>query len=991
MTDESRSVLTRLSAVGGILAGLLGAAALTERTLKIGHGFEIAASTGICLLIAGATIACASLFPRFSAKASLCGGYCLLMIAGSALAGYGLDTRSAYTTILSSIVFVAIGAGLCRFGWKRLILNKTLWLTVLMGGGVAGVSLIMWAGVASDYRRAAPSSAVPNLMLFATFLRAAVVAIAVFLWRNSRDRLSRAETLNSSLHDKVAVRTAQLHAIFEAVQVGTWSYDLGSGNAVWEGKTNEIFGFSAGRTGIGIQQMLERIQSDDREKVADFVRRAAQITSEQGDDGVDLEFRVIWPDRSVHWVLARGGVSHFANGKAACLSGITLDITRLKDAELALQKSEASVRKLNEALEQRVRLQKRELVESEKRFRLMVEGLNDYAFFMLDTDGKVMSWNLGAERISGYLGAEIIGKHFSLLSTPEDVEHGHPQEELKLAAEKGQVEETGWMLRRDGSRFWANVVVTAVRDDAGELCGFSQLTRDITERKISNEQLEEQRRKAEESSQAKSQFLASMSHEIRTPMNAILGMADLLWDTEMDADQRHYVEIFRRAGATLMELINDILDLSKIESGRLELEKREFDAIAVANDVVELLLPKACDKKIGLRSRIAAGVSERVIGDAARLRQVLMNLAGNAIKFTNTGEVVVSVEPAEGGRPGELKFAVSDTGIGIPADKLSAIFEAFTQADASTTRNYGGTGLGLTISKRLVECMGGHLGVQSEPGAGSVFYFTSLFGTPEARPSIASLARSEQSGVSRSDVKNAKILVAEDSPDNRFLIQAYLKNAPYRVTIVPDGKAALQQVQQEEFDAVLMDIQMPVLDGLSATRAIREFELGQGRKPVPILAITANTHREDVQATRDAGCTGHLPKPISKAGLLRTLRELLNPDLLERSGQPSASNGSLTGNSEAPRYLSACRKELPEMVALLAASEFEQISTRGRNMKGAAHSYGFADLTDIGGKLEKSAQQGNAEAIDKQLLRLANYLDSFPNQAEQVPERQPVP
>ncbi len=984
MTDESRTALTRLSAVGGILAGLLGAAALTERTLRIGHGFGLAANTAVCLLIAGATIACASLFPRFSAKASLCGGYCLLIIAGSAIAGYGLDTHPAYSTILASVVFIAIGIGLCRFGWRRLILNKTLWLTVLMGVGVAGVSLLNWIAVASEYRRAAASSTVPNFMLFATFIKALVVAIAVFLWRNSRDRLSRAETLNNSLHDKVAVRTAQLHAIFEAVQVGTWSYDLASGNAVWEGKTNDILGFPAGRTGIGIQQMLERIHADDREKVADFVRRGAEITAQQGDAGVDLEFRVIWPDGSAHWVLARGGVSQFANGKAACLSGILLDITRLKDAELALQKSEASVRKLNEALEKRVRVQKRELIESEKRFRLMVEGLNDYAFFMLDTDGKVMSWNLGAERISGYLGAEIIGKHFSILSTPEDVEHGHPQEELKLAAEQGQFEETGWMVRRDGSRFWANVVVTAVRDDAGELCGFSQLTRDITERKISNEQLEEQRRKAEESSQAKSQFLASMSHEIRTPMNAILGMADLLWDTEMDADQRHYVEIFRRAGATLMELINDILDLSKIESGRLELEKREFDATAVANDVVELLLPKARDKQIGLKSRIAAGVSERVIGDAARLRQVLMNLAGNAIKFTNTGEVVVSVEPAEGGRPGELKFAVSDTGIGIPADKLSAIFEAFTQADASTTRNYGGTGLGLTISKRLVECMGGHLGVQSEPGVGSVFYFTSLFGTTVVPPS---LVRPEPNAVPRSEVKNAKILVAEDSPDNRFLIQAYLKNAPYKVSMVQDGKAALQSVQQEEFDAVLMDIQMPVLDGLSATRAIREFELEQGRKPVPILAITANTHREDVQATRDAGCTGHLPKPISKAGLLRTLRELLNPDLLERSEAPAPIPETLAGNSEAPRYLSACRKELPEMVALLAASDFEKISTRGRNMKGAAHSYGFADLTDIGGKLEKSAQQGNAEAIDKQLLRLANYLDSFPNQPAQAPER----
>lgn len=986
MSEEGRTLLARLSAAGGIVAGLLGAVALVERTLRISHGFGIAANMAVCLLIAGGTIACASILPRFSAKASLCGGYCLLIIAGSALAGYGLDAQPAYARILASVAFVVLGAGLCRFGWKRLILNRTLWLTVLMGVAAAGVSLLTWVAVSAEYRRAAVSSPVPAFMLVTTFIKGLAVATAVFLWRSSRDRISRAETLNTSLQDKVAARTAQLHSIFEAVQVGTWSYDLVAGNAVWEGKTNDMLGFPAGWTGVGVQQMLERIYSEDREKVAEAVRGAAQITADLGDSGLDLEFRVIWPDQSVHWVLARGGVSHFANGKPACLSGITLDITRLKDAELALQKSEASVRKLNEALEKRVRLQTRELLESEKRFRLMVEGLNDYAFFMLDIDGKVMSWNLGAERISGYLGGEIIGKHFSILCTPEDVEHGHPQEELKLAAEHGQFEETGWMVRRDGSRFWANVVITAVHDDAGDLCGFSQLTRDITERKLANEQLEEQRRKAEESSQAKSQFLASMSHEIRTPMNAILGMADLLWDTELDPDQRHYVEIFRRAGATLMELINDILDLSKIESGRLELEKREFDPIAVVNDVVELLLPKAHDKQIRLRSRVEPRVSGRVIGDAARLRQILMNLVGNAIKFTNTGEVVVSVEPAEGSRAGELKFAVSDTGIGIPGDKLSEIFEAFAQADVSTTRKYGGTGLGLTISKRLVEFMGGHLGVESEPGVGSVFYFTTLFGTPAVPAGVGESALNATPTARDSEVRNHKILVAEDSPDNRFLIQAYLKNAPYKVSMVQDGKAAIEHVRQEEFDVVLMDIQMPILDGLSATRAIREFELEQGRRPVPILAITANTHREDVQATRDAGCTGHLPKPISKAGLLRTLRGLLNPDADEPA---SAAEEAPARNLDAlaPRYLSSCRKELPEMVALLAASDFEQISTRGRNMKGAAHSYGFPDLTDIGGKLEKSAQQRNAEAIDKQLLRLANYLDSFPNQPEQVPER----
>jgi PAS domain S-box-containing protein len=1014
----------RTAAVCGVLSAALGAATLLEYAFKIDLRIDallfhpwlaaevparMAVNAAACFLIGGTALACASLFRRVSGMFALFGGYCLLIVAGSALTGYGLSLEVAYRwgyqtrmAILTAVAFALLGAGLFKVGWRRKTLDRTLWLTLLVAGGVAGTSTLTWVAVDAAYRKMGAPQAVPDLMLFTGITRACVAAIFVFLWRNSRERLVRVEVLNTSLQDKVAERNAQLQAIFEAVRVGTWSHDLISNRTSNQGRTNEIFGFPPGPAEYKFDELVLAIHPEDRQKL-----REASLRAIEHGEGIDLEYRVQWPDLSVHWVLAQGGVSKYVDGKPASLSGINLDITRLKTAESALQASEASVRKLNQALERRIRIQTKELVDSEKRFRLMVEGLRDYAFFMLDTEGSVVSWNLGAERIHGYPAEEIIGKRFSILCTQEDIQRGHPGEELQIAAEQGRFEESGWRVRRDGSRFWAHVLVTAVHDDAGDLCGFSELTRDITERKRTQEVVEEQRKRAEEANLAKSRFLASMSHEIRTPMNAILGMTELLWETELDEDQRHYVEIFRRAGANLMELINDILDLSKIESGRLVLEKVEFDVETVVSDVLELLAPKAQDKGIGLRSRVAPGLIKRVVGDAGRLRQVLVNLVGNAIKFTGSGEVLVSVENRPESDAGELTFLISDTGIGIPKDKLTTIFEAFEQVDASTARKYGGTGLGLPICLKLVECMGGVLRVESEPGRGSTFQFTAKFGTAAGRlearppnggaPHLSAAERGPSAGNPVSARVPVRILVAEDSLDNQFLIQAYLKGAPYALSFVADGRAAVKQFRDGQFDVVLMDLEMPVMDGLTAMRAIREIEKRQGRTAVPIVALTANAHREAIQACQGAGCTSHLAKPVSKAGLLRAVEELLAspppPVPSEASSAPvPAPQVAVPEGLEAlaPKYLSARRKELPEMVALLAASEFEQISSRGHNMKGTGRSYGFPDLTEIGAALERSAKHGDHEAIDKQLMRLANYLESVRVPGEKTEQSNPV-
>jgi len=380
--------------------------------------------------------------------------------------------------------------------------------------------------------------------------------------------------------------------------------------------------------------------------------------------------------------------------------------------------------------------------------------------------------------------------------------------------------------------------------------------------------LESERAAAEAASRVKSEFLAHMSHEIRTPMNALLGSAELLAQTELDDRQGRHVALFQSAGASLMEILNDLLDLSKIEAGLLQMHVQPFSLVELVASQTVLFEARASQKGLRLQTQFDTDLPPVVRGDAPRLAQVLRNLLGNAVKFTQRGNVTLAVQRIAD-QPGRLRFEVRDTGIGIPAAQQRTIFEAFAQADSGIARAYGGTGLGLTISSRLVALMGGQIGVTSVDGQGSCFH-VELDLPASSEPPVAVWAPSspEPTGELKAPLR---LLLADDNPQNVLLVQAYLEGDGHRLDVVHDGAAAIERFAARPYDLVLMDVQMPGMDGYRATAALRALERERGSAPVPVIALTANAMPDDERRSLQAGCQAHLTKPFSRAQLRRVI------------------------------------------------------------------------------------------------------------------------
>ncbi len=479
----------------------------------------------------------------------------------------------------------------------------------------------------------------------------------------------------------------------------------------------------------------------------------------------------------------------------------------------------------------------------------------------------------------------------------------------------------------------------------------------------------------ERANRAKSDFLATMSHEIRTPLNAILGMADLLAESGLTAGQRKYVEVFQRAGGNLLGLINDILDLSKVEAGHLELEAVEFELGEVIGRVLDLTRVKAASKGLAVGFTLAEGLPSVLIGDPLRLRQILLNLLGNAMKFTETGRLTVEVaRDTTRQDAGVLVFRVKDTGIGIAAEKLGRIFDNFSQADTSTTRKYGGTGLGLAISKRLVELMGGRIWVESIVGEGSTFLFTARFGvSARTAPAGAQVAAGPAGAV-----RAGHLLLADDSEDNRFLVAEYLKGSPCRLEFAEDGEIALKKMQTCHFDLVLMDAHMPNMDGYTATRMMRGWESREGRPPVPILALTADAFKESVEESALAGFNAHLTKPISKTTLLGAIQHYALVCEQVDAPEPATMVEVRVDASVAalaPRYLKNMARELKSLLEARDGEDYATIQRIGHNLHGTGTSFGFPRITELGARMEAAAKTHTAPEIGVAVAELAAYLD----------------
>ncbi|WP_293900968.1 PAS domain S-box protein, partial [Phenylobacterium sp.] len=596
----------------------------------------------------------------------------------------------------------------------------------------------------------------------------------------------------------------------------------------------------------------------------------------------------------------------------------------------------------------------------------------------IDPAGIITDVNKQTEALTGCTRDELIGAPFKdCFTDPARAEAGIK----RVLAEKSVTDYELTARARDGKQTVVSYNATTFYDRSRKLQGVFAAARDVTERKRFELELQQAKAAAESASRTKSDFLASMSHEIRTPMNAIMGIADLLAKTALTPEQDKFVQIFRRSGDNLLNLINDILDLSKVEASQLDLERTGFSLADHLEKVMEMIAPKAQEKALTLVCEIAPGVSNDLVGDPTRLRQVLLNLLGNAVKFTETGSVVLRVEPdGNDAVPTALRFTVTDTGIGIADDKQDHVFERFTQADSSTTRRFGGSGLGLTISRRLVELMGGRIWVKSQVGQGSLFGFVVPFevSTAASRPVAAPVGTGPDT-----PLPPLRILMAEDSPDNCTIALAYLAGTPYVVDVAENGVLACAMFTAGRYDLVLMDRQMPAMDGLTATRTIRAWEKANDRPPTPIIALTASALKGDRESCLAAGCTAYLTKPIRQEVLLQAIKDHSAVQAPAAPVAPVLAAIPAAGLSRAaqrlaaqtPAYLENCRLNVIAIVAALDCGDFQAVTILGHNLRGSGGGFGFQMITDIGAGLEQAADLSDSAVSRHWAGELSSYLD----------------
>lgn len=709
--------------------------------------------------------------------------------------------------------------------------------------------------------------------------------------------------------EELSLAKQRLDLALEASGMGTWDWDVASNRLTWDERLFRLVGVSGKefeQTHDSLMELSDKIMPPEDQKK---MQKALQDVVEGKTDDYKLEHGVMGLDGTYRCFAVKGHAHRNSKGELLRLVGTTQDITERKAAEEALGKSRADLAR--------------------------AQAMAHLGNYSLDIQTGEVSWSEELGAIWGCIPGEK-------LSFEEIVSRIHPEDRDRVLETARMLQEEDRpfsveyrIIRPDGSVRNVHDRAELTRDETGIPVRMFGTIQDITDRKQMEGQLHKSREEAEAANRAKGEFLANMSHEIRTPMNAVMGMLELLRDTDLNEEQREYLRLAHLSSESLLSIIDDILDFSRIEQDKLELELIGFDPRSSISQIMNVMGSRAASRGIELIAEVGADVPDFIIGDPVRLKQVLFNLIGNAIKFTEMGKVVLSVETCKGRAPeanggsetkeepdafgepekygepetkGETKllFKVRDTGTGIPPENLERIFDAFTQADASITRKYGGTGLGLSISSQLVELMGGRIRVRSEVGKGSTFYFTikvkkgagdrTRTGTGPYRSvsseetPVLEMEIGKKTGEAQLDEKTESlkikeadklplgtglnILLADDHLINQKLVISLLEKKGHKVTLAGNGEEVLSILSKKDFDLVLMDVQMPVMDGLEATRRIRNGVSSVKRPSIPIIALTARAMKEDRNKCLEAGMNDYLSKPLKKGELFMALERV---------------------------------------------------------------------------------------------------------------------
>jgi len=666
-------------------------------------------------------------------------------------------------------------------------------------------------------------------------------------------------------------------------------------------------------------QWLETLHPDDREPTRRF-----WLNSVAGHHAYDIEYRVRRRDGEYRWFKTRGTPIRDTGGNIVKWFGTCTDITELRD--------------------------------SEGRFRGIFENAA-VGIAQTHPSGRFLRLNEKFCSIVGYTREELLQKTFQDITHPDDVAIGVSALAALLRGESLSIEYEKRYIRKDGSSVWAELFISLQRDAAGEPAYAVAVIQDISERKRLDAELRQAKDAAEAANRAKDEFLANVSHEIRTPMNAIIGMTELVLDTPLDEDQRQGLNTVKSAADNLLGIINDLLDFSKIEAGKLELIQADFSLRGAVGDTLRALAVRAHKKGLELIYQVQPDVPDPLIGDVGRLRQVLLNLAGNAVKFTDEGEVVVHVEMCKGDAPPSpaagdvgLRFTVRDTGIGIPAEQQERIFRAFEQEDTSTTRKYGGTGLGLTIAARLVDLMGGSITVDSAPGRGSTFTFTARFGRPASGGHATESGSAQPADPPGARLKNLSVLIVDDNGTNRQILEEWLRNWQMNPTAVTDGMAAMDALWHRAandgpYALVLLDARMPDADGLTVAAMIRErAELAATR----IILLTSGERPGDPARIRELRIDAQLLKPVQQDELLETIYRVMSRS--QGSASPLARTRSRQPAGAAPVPASSPLQILVAEDNELSAQVLEQSLVRqGHRVRVASNGREVLTLAEQGG------------------------------------------